>query len=149
MTVLEPGSGMGFFTLDLARLVGPAGRVVALDVEPKMIERLRRRAVKAGLADRLDARLVSPETMGITDLRGSVSFTLAFAVVHEFPDARRFFGEVAVASKPGASLLLAEPTGHVKPPEFNAELEAASEAGFKLVDRLSIRRMQATLLSKT
>jgi tRNA A58 N-methylase Trm61 len=27
MTVLEPGPGMGFFTLDLARLVGPTGRV--------------------------------------------------------------------------------------------------------------------------
>ena len=29
MTVLEPGPGMGFFTLELARLVGPAGRVIA------------------------------------------------------------------------------------------------------------------------
>ncbi len=148
MTVLEPGSGMGFFTLDLARLVGTAGRVVALDVQPKMIERLRRRAAKAGLVDRLDARLVSPETLGITDLRGSVSFTLAFAVVHEFPHAGRFFAEVAAGSKPGASLLLAEPKGHVKRPEFNAELEAASEAGFELVDRLSIRHMHAALLIK-
>src|SRR6185503_21182636 len=36
MTVLEPGPGMGFFTLELARLVGPAGRVIAVDVEPRM-----------------------------------------------------------------------------------------------------------------
>jgi len=35
MTVLEPGPGMGFFTLELARLVGPAGRVVAVDIQPK------------------------------------------------------------------------------------------------------------------
>jgi SAM-dependent methyltransferase len=137
---------MGFFTMELARLVGPTGRTVALDVQPKMIERLRRRAVKARLIDRLDARLVSPETLGIADLRGSVSFTLAFAVVHELPNAGRFFAEVAAASKPGASLLLAEPTGHVKESEFNAELEAAAEAGFKLVDRPSIRRMRAALL---
>ena len=33
MTVLEPGCGMGYFTLDLARRVGPSGRVVALDVQ--------------------------------------------------------------------------------------------------------------------
>ncbi|HXN47666.1 MAG TPA: methyltransferase domain-containing protein, partial [Bryobacteraceae bacterium] len=37
MTVLEPGPGMGFFTLDLARLVGSSGRVVAVDIQPKML----------------------------------------------------------------------------------------------------------------
>lgn len=35
MTVLEPGPGMGFFTLELARMVGPTGRVVALDMQAK------------------------------------------------------------------------------------------------------------------
>src|SRR5271166_6557203 len=91
MTVLEPGPGMGYFTLELARLVGSSGRVVGVDVQPQMIERLKRRAAKAGVLDRLDARTAPPESMGITDLQGSVDFTLAFAVVHEFPDARRLF----------------------------------------------------------
>ena len=49
MTAVEPGPGMGFFTLEIAKLVGPSGRVVAVDVEPRMIERLKRRARKAGL----------------------------------------------------------------------------------------------------
>jgi len=40
MTVFEPGPGMGFFTLEMAKLVGPRGRVVAVDLQPKMIERL-------------------------------------------------------------------------------------------------------------
>ncbi len=114
MTVLEPGPGMGYFTLELARLVGASGRVIAVDVQPKMIERLKRRATQAGLLDRLDARVAPAESMGIADLDGSVDFTLAFAMVHEFPDAGRFFAEVAAASKDGASLLLAEPSGHVK-----------------------------------
>ena len=91
-TALEPGPGMGFFTLELARLVGPAGRVVAVDIQPKMLERLKRRAAKAGLLDRMDVRTASPESMGIADLQGSVDFTLAFAVVHELQDRRRFFG---------------------------------------------------------
>ena len=30
MTVLEPGCGMGYFTLPLARMVGPKGRIVAV-----------------------------------------------------------------------------------------------------------------------
>jgi len=148
MTVLEPGSGMGFFTLQLARLVGPSGRVVALDVQPKMLERLKRRASNAGLWNRIDARIVSPDSMGIADLCQSIDFTLAFAVVHEFPDASRFFAEVASASKAGASLLLAEPKGHVRLPEFDSELRVASFAGFDLVDRSSIRHSFTALLKK-
>jgi tRNA A58 N-methylase Trm61 len=42
MTVLEPGPGMCFFTLELARRVGPSGRVVAVDVQPRMIAGLKR-----------------------------------------------------------------------------------------------------------
>ena len=70
-TVLEPGPGMGFFTLELARLVGPSGRVIAVDIQPKMLDRLRRRALKAGLLDRIDIRTASSESMGVADLKGS------------------------------------------------------------------------------
>ena len=149
MTVLEPGPGMGFFTLELARLVGTSGRVVAVDIQPKAIERLKRRAAEARLLHVIDARLTSPDLTGVDDLRGSVDFTLAFAVVHELPDARRFFAEVAASSKPGASILLAEPKGHVKTSEFDSELQAAADKGFKIVDRPSIRRAHAALLRKT
>jgi SAM-dependent methyltransferase len=148
MTVLEPGSGMGFFTLDLARLVGGSGHVVAVDIQAKMLDRLKRRAAKAGLLDRIDARLVPPTSLGITDLQSSIDFTLAFAMVHELPDVARFFAEVGAASKPGAALLFAEPTGHVNASQFDSELRAAGEAGFNLVDRPSIRRSHAALLKK-
>jgi tRNA A58 N-methylase Trm61 len=111
MTVLEPGSGMGFFTLELARMVGPAGRVIAVDIQPKMLERLKRRAAKAGFLERVDARLAAPDSMALSDLTGAVDFTLAFAVVHELPAPGPFFAEVAAASKPGARLLFAEPAG--------------------------------------
>ena len=145
-TVLEPGPGMGFFTLELARLVGPSGRVIAADIQPKMLDRLKRRASNAGLLERIDARLASRESMSIADLRGSVDFTLAFAVVHELPDRKRFFGEVAPAAKAGALLLLAEPKGHVKQPEFDSELQAASDAGFEVIGRPAIARSLAALL---
>jgi len=48
MTVLEPGPGMGFFTIPPARLVGASGRVVAVDLQRKMIAGLKLRAAKAG-----------------------------------------------------------------------------------------------------
>src|SRR3972149_3502435 len=48
MTVLEVGPGNGRYTVETARAVGPAGKVVAVDIEPKMIERVSRRAQAEG-----------------------------------------------------------------------------------------------------
>jgi len=146
--VLEPGPGMGFFTLELARLVGSSGRVVAVDVQAKMLERLKRRAQKAGLLDRIDTRLTAAESMGINELEGRVDFTLAFAVVHELPDTARFFREVATASRTSATLLLAEPKGHVKEADFDNELKLAAKAGFELIDRPRIKRSHTALLKR-
>ena len=148
MTVLEPGPGMGFFTIPLARLVGSSGRVVAIDLQPKMSAGLKRRAAKAGVLDRIDARVSPAESMGVGDLAATVNFTLAFAVVHEFPDAGKFFNEVAVASKPRAQLLLAEPRGHVNDSRFAEELSSAAVAGFEVASRPAIRHSHAALLVK-
>ncbi|MGO4881854.1 MAG: class I SAM-dependent methyltransferase [Bryobacteraceae bacterium] len=148
MTVLEPGPGMGFFTLALARRVGPSGRVVAVDIQPKMLDRLKRRAADAGLSARIDIRLAQPDSMGISDLAGTVDFVLAFAMVHEMPSAAEFFRQSALAMKPGAHLLLAEPAGHVKPALFAAELESAAQAGLQVSDRPAIRRSQAAVLTR-
>jgi len=148
MTVLEPGPGMGFFTLEMARRVGANGRVVAVDVQPRMIAGLKRRLAKAGLLERAEARLGHSDSMALQDLRGKVDFALAMAVVHEMPSARRFFAEVAEAMKPGAALLLAEPSGHVKQSAFDAELRDAAAAGLELMGRPAISRSQAALLRK-
>jgi len=148
MTVLEPGPGMGFFTLELARLAGASGRVIAVDIQPRMIAELTRRAAKAGLRDRVHARLATSDSLCLSEFRGAVDFALAHAVVHELPSADRFFVEVAEASKPGALLLFVEPPGHVKPPKFEAELRAAANAGFTLLDRPAVPRSRAALLKK-
>jgi len=101
-----------------------------------------------GVIEKVDARLAQSNSMGLADLGRRVNFTLAFAVVHEFPSAERFFAEVSEVSKPGATLLFAEPSGHVKPPEFESELQAAAQAGFTVANRPEIRRSQVALLKK-
>lgn len=148
MTVLEPGPGVGFFTLPLARLVGPRGRVTAVDIQPKMLDQLQRRAQRAGMAERIETRLAQRDSMGIADLTSGVDFVLAFAVVHELPSAQRFFGEVATVLRPGASMLLVEPSGHVKNAKFVGEIEAAAAAGLKEVDCPVVRGNHAVLLRK-
>jgi cyclopropane fatty-acyl-phospholipid synthase-like methyltransferase len=148
MTVLEPGPGMGFFTLPLARMVGPAGRVIAVDIQARMLDSLRRRAAKAGLAERIDARLVHPDSLGIDDLTDAVDFVLAFAMVHEMPSVEGFFGQAAMALKPGGLLLLAEQSGHVKPDAFARELETARRAGLEWSGVLQVKRSLAAVLRK-
>jgi ubiquinone/menaquinone biosynthesis C-methylase UbiE len=148
MTVLEPGPGMGFFTLELARRVGPSGRVVVVDIQPRMLDGLKRRLAKARLLERVDVRLAQPNSMGLAGLDDTVDFALVFAVVHELPAANVFFAEVSRALKPGACLLLVEPAGHVNAVQFDAELADAAKVGLHPVERPSIRHSRAALLRK-
>ena len=48
-TVVDYGCGPGYFTLAAARMVGPKGKVYAVDLEPRMVELVRRRAAEADL----------------------------------------------------------------------------------------------------
>lgn len=146
MTVLEPGPGMGFFTLELARRVGPAGRVVAVDIQPRMLAALRRRAERIGLGGRIETRRAVGPDLGVSDLAGQVRFVLAFALVHELPDVAAFFAQVARALAPGGRVLLAEPRGHVSAAELERTLEVARAAGLEVVEWPAIRGSRTALL---
>ena len=149
MTVLEPGPGMGFFTLEIARRVEAPGRVVVVDVQTRMLDALRRRAERAGVAGRIETRLAAGPSMGIEDLAGAVDFCLAFAVVHELPDRERFFKEAAAALKPRATLLVAEPKLHVSVSDFDATVRAAVAAGLAEEARPAISGSRSVLFAKT
>lgn len=146
MTVLEPGPGMGFFTLELARRVGPSGRVVAVDVQERMLAGLRRRAARAGLADRIETRLAREDTLGVDDLAGRVDLVVALWVVHELPDPRRFFEEVRRTLAPKGTIVMVEPNGHVDVPQFQAELDAAAAAGLSALPGPAVRRNRTAVL---
>ena len=148
MAVLEPGPGMGFFTLELARRVGPSGRVVAVDIQAKMLNSLKNRLSRAGLLDRVDIRLAKPDSIGLDDMPGAMDFALVFAVVHELQSPDAFFMEIAVSLKAGARLLLVEPAGHVGASKFDAELVLADRAGLHCIERPSLGRSHAALLKK-
>jgi len=148
MTVIEPGPGMGFFTLDAARMVGPNGKVIALDIQESMLRALRRRAERAGLASRLELKAVEPNDLGIRGKKAA-DFFLAFAMVHEVSDPLRFFEQACESLKTGGKLLLAEPRGHVSEESFERQLGLAVAAGFKVQSRPAIRWSWAALLEKS
>jgi len=146
MTVLEPGCGMGYFTLPLARMVGPEGRVVALDIQPKMLDVLIRRAQKTGLTDRIDLRLTQADRLGIEDLDGRVDLVTALHVVHEVPDQDSFFSQIRDVLKPGGRFFIVEPKAHVGMKQFEQGLAKAEEMGFKREEcQIKVRGWKALL----
>ncbi len=147
MTVLEPGPGMGFFTLELARRVGESGRVIVVDIQERMLAALRRRAARAGLTGRVETRLARGAALGIDDLAGAVDCILAFAVVHELPDQAAFFAQVARTLKPSGRLLISEPRLHVSQSHFDATVRAAQAAGLREEGRPAIAASRSVLLA--
>ena len=148
MTVVEIGPGMGFFTLEIAKKVADSGRVIAIDIQPKMLEQLEQRAEKAGVRQRIEPRLASSDSLGMTDLAEVVDLVFAYAVVHELPDDRAFFREAFGVLKRNAVLFLAEPGRHVSEECFNAELQKARVEGFEIVETGHGRQGHTALLRK-
>ncbi len=126
MTVLDYGSGMGYFTLPMARMVGPQGKVIAVDLQQKMLDGMLRRAGRAGLLGRIEPVLAGRQGVVIDQ---KVDFVAALYVVHELPDAKEFFVRMHGIMKPAAKLLFAEPKGHVSAKEFETSLKIALAAG--------------------
>lgn len=149
MTVLEPGCGMGWFSLPLARIVGPSGKVVCADVQPEMLEGLRRRALRAGLLDRIEVVVCSPSDLGVGAWEGRVDLAVALLMLHEVPDVEGFLRQVHAALRPGGALLVVEPRGHVSREDFEASLAAAARAGFLAEDSTARRPRLSALLRKT
>jgi len=148
MRALDFGCAMGFFTLPLAELVGPTGRVYAVDVQDGMLDQLKRRAARRGLSGRIFIRRCGHEDFGLQEFEGAMDFILAFAVIHEVPDVQRLLAAFHRALKPGGTLLIAEPKGHVDGPAFEAEVRIAKETGFILRTTPRVGCAYAALLAK-
>jgi ubiquinone/menaquinone biosynthesis C-methylase UbiE len=128
MTVLEIGPGMGFFTIPAARMVGESGRVIAVDLQQKMLEALTMRAEKAGLANRVVTVQCDQNSLGVSD---PVDLCIALYVVHEIPDAAALFSQIKAVLKPTGRLIVAEPTWHVSEKDFQSTLGVASAGGLR------------------
>jgi ubiquinone/menaquinone biosynthesis C-methylase UbiE len=144
MTALDFGCGPGFFTLELARLVGSSGRVIAADLQPGMLEKVRVRAQGTGLEPRITLHQCPPTRIGLAT---PVDFALAFYVLHELPDPAAFLTELRPLLTTSGRFLIVEPPFHVSQTAFAATLQIAQRAGFSLIARPRIRFSKAALLA--
>ncbi|NOZ62573.1 MAG: class I SAM-dependent methyltransferase [Calditrichaeota bacterium] len=148
MTVLDVGSAMGFFSLPMAKMVGRSGKVICVDVQEKMLAKLKRRAEKAGLSGIIETRVCSFYSLGLDDLKEKIDFALAYAVVHEMPDSASFFEEIFDLLKPGGKVFFAEPKGHVSEEDFAETITIAQKKGFSLMKKWEIRKSLVAVIEK-
>jgi cyclopropane fatty-acyl-phospholipid synthase-like methyltransferase len=130
MTVLDPGCGFGHLSLPMARMVGPSGRILSVDVEPRAVSRLVARARKAGLAERIEARVCGPRDLCLGDYRGRVDLATVIHTLHEIEDLQGFVRQVGELLKPEGRMLVVEPKSHVSPRQLELRLERFRRAGF-------------------
>ncbi len=145
--VLDIGSGSGFFTRAMARMVGGTGKVIAVDLQEAMLQKVQETAQKEGLLPRIRLHRARTDTLDCSR-RECADFALAFYVVHEVPDAGRLLREIAALLVPGGSLLVVEPKGEVPAAEFERMVESARSAGFRTVKRPKVLFSRAVVLQK-
>ncbi len=129
MTVLEVGPGNGRYTLETARRVGSTGKVIAIDIEPKMIERVTQRARAEGVTN-LEAKVADiynlPFEEGVFDAIDMI------AVIGEIPEPERAMREFYRVLKPFGTLAFSELLADPDYPLAQTLIRMACKAKFRL-----------------
>jgi len=146
MTVLEVGPGNGRYTVETARAVGPAGKVVAVDIEPKMIERVSRRAQAEGVTN-LEAKTASVYDLPFRD--ASFDAVSMIAVISEIPDPQRALKEFHRVLKPAGTLAFSELITDPDYPLARTLIRRAGAARFRLRRRLGTFFAYTLVFEKT
>jgi ubiquinone/menaquinone biosynthesis C-methylase UbiE len=140
--VAEIGCGTGFFSRRLAKAVGPHGTVYAEDIQPGMLDLLKKYAAEDGdtnivtiLGTEIDPKLP----------RGQMDWILLVDVYHEFQEPAPMLARIREALKPDGRVALVEyraedhSADHISPPHrmsVDQVLKEWTPAGFALVQRM-------------
>ena len=113
-TVLDVGSGAGFDCFIAGQAVGPAGKVIGVDMTDAMLDKARATALEMGLAQ-LEFRHGFIEELPVPD--GSMDVAISNGVINLCPDKYKAFEEVFRTLKPGGRLYLADIVVHKPVPD--------------------------------
>jgi ubiquinone/menaquinone biosynthesis C-methylase UbiE len=129
MKVLDVGCGPGFFSVEIAQIVGNSGKVFSVDLQEGMLQKLRDKIKGTPLEE-----IIKPIKCEIDNIivPEKVDFILAFYMVHEVPDKDRLFGSLKNILNEKGKLLIVEPKFfHVSKEGFALTIGIAEKIGFK------------------
>ena len=144
MTVMDLGCGMGYFSIGMASLVGGEGKVIAVDLQQKMLATMVKRASRSGVADRISPHLGAADDL---ELKEQVDFILAFWMVHEVPDQKNLFNKLMSILGAEGKMLIAEPKMHVTAEDLKVTVDIAQSCGWRYIESPVIRFSHTALLA--
>ncbi len=126
-TVLDLGCGTGYFTTEIAGLLGDSGKVVAVDVQEGMLNILRQKLNGSQLTQRIQIHKCTESRLGLTE---KFDFVLAFYTFHEMKYVDSIITELKSVLKLGVQILIAEQRFHVRKDDFNELIKKMEGNGF-------------------
>lgn len=105
MSVLEVGPGNGTYTLAAAQVIGPQGKLVSIDIEPKMIARVNQKIAAEGITN-IDARVADVYELPFENQ--SFDMIYMITVINEIPDIPRALKEFHRVLRPSGKLVFSE-----------------------------------------
>ena len=131
MSVMDFGCGPGFFTIDIARMLGDKGKVTAVDLQQGMLDKLSKKIKATCLEKKIRLHKCEEKSIHLTD---TFDFILAFYMIHEVPDQGALFTEFKSLLKDNGKILIVEPKFHVPQQKFDQMEEKIREIGFDITD---------------
>ena len=102
MIFVDPGCGDGYFALPAARIVGPGGKVIAVDIDAGAIDRLRKRAAEEGLVQLSAEAKPAEETVACEGCADIVFFGID---LHDFADPSQVIRNARTMLRPSGILV--------------------------------------------
>ena len=127
MRVLELGPGVGVFTGEAARLIGPEGLLLCVDLQMGMLRPLQRLVRRAGLAN---VCVQAGDAAALPLANSSIDLAYLIAVLPMLPDKRRALAELRRVLKPGAILAISEELPEPEYVPLNVIVRWCRRAGF-------------------
>jgi SAM-dependent methyltransferase len=131
--VLEVGPGAGYYTLEVARLIRPGGRLDVLDVQQEMVDHTLRQSAQRGL-DNVEGARGDARSMPYRDATFDAAYLVT--VLGEIPDQPSALRELRRVLKPGGRLVVGELFGDPHMVTFGKLRERAGVAGFRFERRV-------------
>jgi len=129
MLVADIGCGTGLYSIEAARLVGEKGKVIAVDIQDGMLEKLKNKINKTQIEKRIIIHKSKKDTL---NLKEKFDFIYVLFVVHETPNQEFFYKELKSILKENGKILIAEPSFIVTKKGFEKSINLAQKVGFKV-----------------
>ena len=133
MIVLEVGPGNGRYSIETARRTGESGKLITIDIEPKMIERVQQRAQAEGVRN-LEAKVADVFNLPFEDSMFDAIYLIT--VIGEIPEPERAFKEFYRILSPAGLLAFSEMLTDPDYPLAQTLVRMADRANFKLKKKI-------------